>query len=89
MDVSCHHRDTLVTEHASWWRHWLKENTNTFPRRLPTPIITTPVGRVRYFGVSEPWELRLTRVEAPGVQDCDPVAALGSVDVEDAANRSG
>lgn len=76
MDVSCHPGDTLVTEHASWWRLWLRENKNTFPRRLPTPVITTPVGRVRYFGVSEPWELRLARVEAPGTEDYDPVAVL-------------
>ncbi len=44
-----------------------EENPTTYPRKLPTPVMTAPVGRVRHFGSpGSAWELRLIRAESPG-----------------------
>ena len=67
--VSCHPGASLVEDHASWWRYWCRENLKTYPTRLPTPVMTAPVGRVRHFG--DPafgWEIQLIRTEAPGAE---------------------
>lgn len=65
--VSCHPGASLVEDHSSWWRFWCRENRRTYPRRLPAPVMTAPVGRARHFGrPRSPWEIRLIRAEAPG-----------------------
>lgn len=65
--VSAHPGTSLVDDYPSWWGWWCEETRTTYPRQLPTPVMTTPVGRVRHFGLpGSPWELRLIRAEAPG-----------------------
>jgi hypothetical protein len=71
--VSCHRGASLVEDYPYWWGGWCEENRNTYPSELPTPVMTAPVGRVRYFGPPDsPWELRLIRVEAPGDETYAP-----------------
>jgi len=66
-DVSCHQGRSLVDDYFSWWEAWFTESQKTYPHRLPTPIVTVPVGRVRCEPPSgEPWLIKLARVEAPG-----------------------
>jgi hypothetical protein len=69
--ISAHHGASLVDEHLTWWKGWFDENANSYPLRLPTPIVTVPVGRVFMRGsdnavAGEAWTLRLARVHAPG-----------------------
>ena len=73
-DVSCHHDTQLLTEYASSWRAWHAENTRTFPKVLPTPIITLPVGDVRFNAPDgEQWIIRVALVHALGTGTYSPL----------------
>lgn len=66
-DVGSWAGDAIVTSAQSWWTGWHDENQNTYPLRVPTPILTIPVGRARWTAPDEaPWTIKLVRVEAPG-----------------------
>lgn len=72
--VSWHAGSSLVDDFPTWWALWQRENTRTFPRRLPTPVVTLPAGRVRIHSPQgRPWELRLVRVHAPGDESYVPL----------------
>lgn len=72
-DVSVWRGTSLVTEHPSWWTWWHDENANTYPLRLPTPVITVPVGQVRCAApTGEEWVVKVARVEAPGTDSYVP-----------------
>ena len=65
-DVSNHRGRSLVEDYPTWWAGWARENLNTYPLTLPTPVITVPVGHVRLDGPEDPWLIKLARIEAPG-----------------------
>lgn len=71
--VSCHEAESLVDDYPSWWQAWFTENQNTYPHKLPTPVVTMPVGQIRCAPPGrEPWLITLARVEAPGYVDYTP-----------------
>ena len=72
LGVSCHHDATLVTEYLKPWSDWLRENPNTFPIEMPTPVMTLPIGRVALDSAGEPWQIHVARVEAPGTTTYSP-----------------
>jgi hypothetical protein len=72
--VSTHLEDSIVSGYGEkWWPRFAKESQAAYPRLLPCPIITVPVGRVV---VRSPkgvdWQVRLARVEAPGEAEFVP-----------------
>lgn len=61
------HSDEIVSGFASSWRTWLDEGGATGLVDLPSPLVTTPVGRVIVpVEHDEDWEIRVSRVDAPG-----------------------
>jgi len=79
LDVSAHLGASLVEDYPSWWSAWCEENPHTFPLRLPTPVLTVPVGQVRVVGSNgDEWTVKVARVEAPGGESYEvPCAARG------------
>ncbi|UUY03865.1 hypothetical protein LRS13_24955 [Svornostia abyssi] len=66
-DVGCWPGDTIVASAQTWWTAWHGESENTYPLRVPTPILTIPAGLARWTAPDETqWTIKLVRVEAPG-----------------------
>ena len=57
--------EDFLEAHADLFAFWRKDIL-TRPRRLPTPVKTSAVARVPMAVGGEPWELRCSRVDAPG-----------------------
>lgn len=74
-DFSGFSDDSIMTKSPrfeSCWRKWNRENVNTYPVDLPTPICTWPEGEVKCENeAGEPWAIRVARVTAPGVNEID------------------
>jgi GTP pyrophosphokinase len=74
LESAVHKGDTIVRDYAVWWRAWHRENANTFPTRVPTPIVTEPVADVEI--PRHGWTIRVVRVTSPGTALFDAVVSL-------------
>lgn len=63
----------LLDAFPTWWPHWLKEGGGRGIDSIPTPIMTTPVGRARLRGPDNTsWLVCVSEIHAPG-SDRTPV----------------
>ena len=73
-ESAIHEGDTIVRDYAPWWSTWRHENANTYPTRIPTPIVTEPVADLEI--PRHGWTIRVVRVTSPGTVLLDAVAHL-------------